>query len=240
MSNIIKACRKVVITGGVAVGKTSITKQVCDYLDELNIKWLIVPEYIDIYDDGLEMLNKYLNHIITAFEFQKYVIRFYDEYLQKLEREQRIDENTILVFERTVDDSITCFSNLDYRKGNISLLELCELYNDAVKIDIQYNLPSYFISGNRIFIPIKNDEVERDGKIIANIIDYKIKNNIIIGLYNTDHDCFERMVKRNREGEIESYTQDVIAKFNNTYNNLYNLLMSQDIVDFIDLGKLSK
>ena len=27
MSNIIKACRKVVITGGVAVGKTSITKQ---------------------------------------------------------------------------------------------------------------------------------------------------------------------------------------------------------------------
>ena len=53
MNNIVQNCRKIVITGGVAVGKTSITKQVCDYLDELNIKWLIVPEYIDIYEDGL-------------------------------------------------------------------------------------------------------------------------------------------------------------------------------------------
>ena len=48
------------------------------------------------------------------------------------------------------------------------------------------------------------------------------------------------MVKRNREGEIESYTQDVIARFNDSYNNLYHLLMSQGIVNFIDLGKLSK
>ena len=67
----VKTARKVVITGSVAVGKSSIISAVCSELSKKNVKWTFVPEYVDAKEDGLEMLNKYLHDKITAFEFQK-------------------------------------------------------------------------------------------------------------------------------------------------------------------------
>lgn len=232
----IRACKKVIITGGVAVGKSSIVSAVVDYLDNQQVKWIIVPEYIDVKEDGLDMLNKYLTKEITVFEFQKYVINYYAEYLDNLD----VNGNEVLIFERAIDDAITCFSNLDYSKGELTISEFCELYELTKKYDQKYNIPSYFINDDKIFIPIRTEDAIRDGNIIGSIIANRYNNNIVIGLYNFDDVCYNRMIVRNRPGEKEAYTPNTISKFNYTYQKLYKLLMNNGKIDFISLGKLIK
>ena len=232
----IKVCKKVIIAGGVAVGKSSIITAITKYLEAHNIKWVIVPEYIDVKEDGLEMLNKYLTKKITVYEFQKYVINYYAEYLDNL----YIDGDEVLIFERAIDDAITCFSNIDYNKGGLTTDEFCKLYELVKKYDIKYNIPSYFIEDGKIFIPMKTEDSTRDGNIIGSIIANRNNNNIVIGLYNYDRTCYERMLIRNRPGEKEAYTLEVIAKFNYTYQKLYQLLMTKGKINFVILGKLIK
>lgn len=234
--NKIQQCKKIIITGGVAVGKSSICKAIYDYFDNKNIKWIYIPEYIDIKEDGLEMLNKYLKKEITVFEFQKYVIDYYDEYLGSL----IVDGDEVLIFERGIDDAITCFSNLDYSNGGLTTNEFCSLYELVKSYDKKYNIPSYFINDNKIFIPIKTENSKRDGNIIGSIINNRNDDNIVIGLYNTDKICYERMLIRNRPGEKEAYSLETISKFNYTYSKLYQILMTNGELNFVSLGKLIK
>lgn len=231
----IKDCRKVIITGGVAVGKSSIVSVVCEELTKDDVKWKLIPEYIDILEDGLEMLNKYLRKEISAFEFQKYVIGFYELYLNEI---KLTDQNDILIFERSVDDSVACFSNMDNMNEQLDTLDFFALYEKAKQIDAKYNLPSYLIGNDFVFIPIKTVDVQRDGKLIAEIIRNRVGENIIIGLYNTDEQCYKRMCKRNRPGEKDSYTKESIHKFNYHYNQLYKQLMTGEVPRFASLGKL--
>lgn len=232
----IKACKKVIIAGGVAVGKSSIITALTNYLDTQHIKWIIVPEYIDVKNDGLEMLNKYLSKQITVFTFQEYVINYYAEYLDQLD----VNGDEVLIFERAIDDAITCFSNLDYNKGNLTIDEFCKLYDLVKKYDKKYNIPSYFIDDNKIFIPIRTENSIRDGNIIGSVIANRINSNIVVGLYNFDKVCYERMLIRNRPGEKEAYTLEIISNFNYTYQKLYELLMTKGKIDFLLLGKLIK
>ena len=232
----IKNCKKVIIAGGVAVGKSSIITALTKYLDSQHVKWLYIPEYIDVKEDGLEMLNKYLRGEITVYTFQTYVIEYYNEYLGALS----LDGDEVLIFERGLDDAITCFSNLDYAKGKLTIEEFCKLYELVKSYDEKYNIPSYFMTSNRIFLPVRTDDATRDGNIIGSIICNRSNDNIIIGLYNSDEVCYGRMIHRNRPGEKEAYSLKVIAKFNYTYAKLYRVLMSVGKIDFISLGKLIK
>lgn len=232
----IRACKKVIIAGGVAVGKSSIISSVSRYLDTQGVKWIYVPEYIDVKEDGLEQLNKYLRGEITVYEFQKYVIEYYDEYLSQL----KVDGDEVLIFERGIDDAITCFSNLDYASGKLTIEELCKLYELVKSYDVKFNVPSYFTTSDRIFLPVKTEDSTRDGNIIGSVICNRTSDNIIIGLYNFDEVCYQRMLHRNRPGEKEAYTPEIISKFNYTYSKLYQVLMSNGKIDFISLGKLLK
>ena len=186
MIEAIRKVKKVIISGGVAVGKSSIIESLTNYLKEHNHKYIHIPEYIDVKPDALDMLNKYLTKQISAFEFQEYVTNFYNEYLSTL----KINGDEILIFERGPDDGITCFSNLDYNKDNITEQEFFKLYNLALSYDKKFNLPSYFNDDDKIFIPIKTQDAERDGNIIGSIITNRNNNNIIIGLYNSNDICY--------------------------------------------------
>ena len=80
----IRKCRKVIITGGVAVGKSSIVNVVCEELTKKGKNWILVPEYLDVKDDGLEMLNKYFENKISVYEFQTYILNYYEWYLKNV------------------------------------------------------------------------------------------------------------------------------------------------------------
>ena len=59
-----------------------------------------------------------------------------------------------------------------------------------------------------------------------------------LGLYNSDTQCYKRMIERNRTGETDTYTKEVIHTFNYNYTQLYKQLMSGEIIRFCSLGKL--
>lgn len=233
----IRKCRKVIITGGVAVGKSSIVNVVCEELTKKGKNWILVPEYLDVKDDGLEMLNKYFENKISVYEFQTYILNYYEWYLKNV----KVSDDDIIIFERSIDDGITCFSNADNARGKLSISEFHGLFEKAKQLDEKYNIPSYILKNDFIFIPIKTVDVQKDGKLITEIINNREGENIIIGLYNTDDRCYERMLKRNREGETSSYTKQSISDFNYHYKQLYKELMENDgEMRFVSLGKLIK
>lgn len=79
---IIKHCKKVVITGPVGVGKTTIIRNLCTKLEQNHVKYHLIPEYIDVLPDANEKLGKYLRNEISSLEFQTYVTTYYEHYIR--------------------------------------------------------------------------------------------------------------------------------------------------------------
>ena len=225
--------QKVIITGGVAVGKTSVMNAVQKYLKEYQKPFQVVPEYIDGLDDGLVELNKYLRRDISSYQFQSYVINYYPWFF-----ENKVDKNIdLLLFERTVDDSIIVFSNLDnHQKLTLSDEEFMKVFNRAKEINEKYDIPSYISNKNFEFIPIKTTNSDLAGKMIAAIIMVRSDANLVFGLHNDDDECYNRMITRNRPGERDVYTPQAIANFNNIYRNLYSKLSKNGEIRFTDMG----
>lgn len=224
--------KKIVITGPTAAGKSSIIKGVCSNLTKLKIPFQHIPEYIDGRKDGLTMLNKYFTREISVFNFQNYIVNYYRDTLKN------IDTNKMVIFERSVDDGITCYSNLDHKINRLSTSEFLKLYNSVKTLDREYNIPSYILGNNYVFTPIKSVDVKRTSKLITDIIRSTGNKNNIFGLYHTDDVLWYRLCKRNRPGEKESYTKETLKSFNKHYRKLYNLLMYGKGIRFTDLGKL--
>ena len=228
------SARKVVITGGVAVGKSSVLAAVREELTNMKMNHVYVPEYIDVKADGVAMLNKYFDKSITVYEFQTYILNYYREYLATL----KVGKDDIVLFERVPDDGITCYSNLDNSIGRLSDDEFLSLYRNVKDLDTHYNIPSYLLGNNFVFFPIKSVDAKQDGRLIAEIIRNRSDANLIFGLYNTDEICYQRMLKRNRKGEEGAYSKQSIADFNYHYKQLYKELMYGEGIRFVNLGKL--
>ena len=228
----IQACKKVIITGPTAVGKSSIIKGVCENLMKNKFKFSYIPEYIDGRKDGLTMLNKYFTHEISVFKFQNYILNYYRDTLKNLRG------NNMLIFERCIDDGITCYSNLDHKINTLSTVDFLRLYDSVKNLDKKYNLPSYILGNNFVFTPIKAIDVKKTSKLITDIIRSTGNKNNIFGLYHTDETLWQRMCKRNRPGEKESYTRETLKEFNAHYRKLYKGLMYGDGFKFTELGKL--
>lgn len=225
--------RKVVITGCVAVGKSTVVNTVIRRLNEAKLKIKHVPEYIDYCPDGLQMLEKYIRKDITPYEFQTYILNYYETYFNEIDK--GASDHDLLLFERTVDDGITCFSNLDNMRKTLTDDEFCKLYSRAKNINIKFNIPSYFVNKGFTFIPIKTSDKIKDAEMIANII-LNRDGNIIIGLYNEPSRCYERMKERNRE--CENYTLEYLQSLCRHYKKLYKVLMSEEELRFSCIGSL--
>lgn len=238
----IKNYNKIVITGGVGVGKTTTINHLKNILTENKIKFVSIPEYLDASPIGADMLNNYLQGKISAFEFQEYIINYFDKYLSSIE----LTGDEIILFERVPDDTVTCFANIWNKQGKLSDLELFTLYQQTKALNEKYNLPSYFKESNnndlihmlmntadtkktalRIFEEIKNEN-------------YSTKQNktIIIGLYNTPTECLERVKNRGRDEETKNYTIETIKEFNKHYTNIYNKFMNGERLRYSEIGSL--
>lgn len=222
----IRACQKIIITGSVAVGKTTAMNALCDKLDKCHVNWIKVPEYIDMMEDGLDMLNKYLSRKISSFKFQKYVIDYYNKFLMNL----NVNGDEVLIFERSVDDAISCFSKIEFDQGRLSLSEYNSLYEMAYNINTNYNLPSYFLLDNGFdFTCLKTDD-DVSGIVLSRML-CNDRKNIIVGLYNSDKECLERVNDRRRPGE-NSYNINSIHNFNKCYGEIFISLIRRQRVSF--------
>ena len=228
---------KLIITGGVGVGKTTTINSVCQALTNKGVKYIVVPEYIDGDENGNNMLDKFINHDITAFEFQYYILQYFDDYLSKL----KIAGDEILIFERLPDDSVTCFANINVKNKLISEEEFKVLYTTCVNLDKKYNLPSYFTNfSNNDLLFCKTFRTGDNVNEIISRLNYSIKNNknLLVGLYNSNDECLLRIRQRNRPSEVKSYTIDVVNRFNTHYEIIYNILRNNRHLEYEDLHSL--
>lgn len=243
-----KRCNKLVITGGVGVGKTTTINILCSMLKSNNIKYVKIPEFIDGDVNGQQMLNDFLTGVIDVFTFQYYVLLYYDRYLSNLVID---DTDTLLIFERLPDDSVTCFSNRANKEGKITNEQLFNLYKYSMEINDKYNLPTYFnkicnehnIQHSYIHLLIKTDDKNKVANQIYDEVTsskaLKHKTNLfIIGLYNTPEECYKRINKRGIQCEIDAYTIKTVEEFNKHYTNLYMLFMSGKTLRYCEMGNL--
>lgn len=218
---IIKHCKKVVITGPVGVGKTTIIRNLCARLEQNCIKYHLIPEYIDALPNANEKLEKYLRDEIHSIDFQTYVITYYDHYIRNNLKD--INQDTVLIFERVPDDALYCFSYLDYQKGRLTFEEYQKLVDLTNEINQKYNLPSYTNKDCNCLI-IKSNDSEINSNLVNELIlsSSQFKNNII-GLFNDVKTCMERIQRRNRPGE--NYNIESVILFNNRYKEIYSKMM---------------
>ncbi len=240
---IIRKSNKIVITGGVGVGKTTTINLLKRLLEDNKIKCISIPEYLDASEEGRNMLIKYSYHEISAYEFQSYIVNYFDDYLTKL----HLNGNELLIFERVPDDTITCFSNMWNKQGLLTDEQLFELYKESLQIDSKFNLPSYFASESKediMHMLLNSDSSEYVVKQIYNeilnkdLINSQNGKSIIVGLYNTPSTCLKRIIKRGRKEEIETYTIETVKEFNKHYTSIYEMFMNGERLRFCSIGDL--
>ena len=217
----VRKCKKVVITGPVGVGKTTILSEICKHLDG-KVKYMLVPEYIDVLDDATEKLAKYLKGELSSYNFQRYVSVYYIQYLERIAKD--VTEDTVLIFERVPDDALWCFIKMDQMKGLITPKEYRHLSQLIAKMNEYFNLPCYTKTSNQSALIIKSDELSINAKVAAEFIKDSSHAKIVIGLFNDVKICYDRVLKRARPGE-DSYNFNGIFMFNQCYANMYKNLM---------------
>lgn len=222
------SCKKIIITGPTAVGKSTILQSIHKCLNSL-----FVPEYIDGRKDGLTMLNKYFTKAITSYDFQSYILDYYDNKLSALHP----TKSDSILFERAPDDAITCYSNMDNRDGRLSNKEFLSLYNKAKTLDLKYNIPSYLLGNSFVFTPVKSVDTKNTSKMMLSIIKSTKQSNVF-GLYHATNVLWYRMTKRNRPGEKETYSHETLSDFNKHYRKLYMNMMYKRGLRFATLGTL--
>lgn len=217
----VRQCKKVVITGPVGVGKTTILNEICKKLDG-KVDYRIIPEYIDVLPDATDRLAKYLRGELPSFDFQRYVSSYYIEYLERIAED--ITKDTVLIFERVPDDALWCFIRMDQMKGLLTSQEHQQLSMFINMTNEYFNLPRYTKTPNQSALIIKSDELSINAKIAAEFIIDSIHTKIVIGLFNDVQICYDRVLKRARPGE-DSYNFNGIFMFNQCYANMYKNLM---------------
>jgi deoxyadenosine/deoxycytidine kinase len=219
--DVVRSCKKVVITGPVGVGKTTILTEICRHLDG-KVSYSVIPEYIDILPDATERLAEYLRGDLSSYDFQRYVSTYYIRYLKQIA--DHITKDTVLIFERVPDDALWCFIRMDQMKGLLTSHEHQRLSAFITAINESFNLPRYTKTPNQSALIIKSDELSINAKVASDFIIDSSYTKIVIGLFNDVKVCYDRVLKRARPGE-DSYNFNGIFMFNQCYANMYKNLM---------------
>lgn len=225
-------CKKIFIAGPVGVGKSTFIRNFSKYMINNNKRFHIIPEYIDGDPNGRNMLLKFLNKEIDNFEFQMYILNFYDQYMQKILDE--IKEDDIIVFERLPDEGIAIFANISWNQDPTSLTEqnMRKLYYKVIEIDAKYGLPCIFnVSLYPFTFTCIKSLSDADFTQTAISLIEACKDHIVIGLYNTTDICYKRIIIRAREGET-LYTYDDTDRFVQMYMNMYEYILRNTSIPF--------
>lgn len=225
-----------VITGTVGSGKSTLCEYLLYILTCAKIDVNTYPEflYIDSNVSNCILRDKF-DRKISLLTFQSYI-------LDKWENILKINHNKkgVHIFERCVDDSVICFSNIANKLNDITDEELYTLFNRCKNINSRYDAPSYFNS-NINFTELKSNDIIKNLNDILMIIIDDVHNKIetrIIGLSVSDNESKNRINIRNRNGEL-SYSEDVIHTYNKHYRRLYKYLnKNKKLTRYVDIGKL--
>ena len=95
----------IALNGPVGVGKTTLLNEFKTYLHNC----YIVPEYIDVLNDAETNLSNYLNGLMPAFDFQNYILDYFETVANQLKN----SSYDYIFVERTPVEGILYFAKLD-------------------------------------------------------------------------------------------------------------------------------
>ena len=197
--------RVIVINGPVGCGKTSLLNE----LKTLLPNSYIIPEYIDVLTDANTNLENYLNGYMTAFDFQDYILDYYESVANCL-----FDSSFDFVFiERSPYEAIQVFAKLALLNDKLTQAQYDSLYQRAQLMSFYPN-PS-----NNESITLCTDYMtphELAQQVITTINDFD--NIAIINLRASLPVLKNRIEKRGRECEIEHYTDDYLKSLISLYD----------------------
>lgn len=241
---------KIVITGPIGVGKTTLSRRISRYLqNRFGNKFIFIPEYIDDPKTTLlshEMLRMYLSkdpeEHLSDLGFQSWIQCYYIRQATRLD----IDDTKILLFERSMSDSIAIFCNLANARGNIDDQNFLMMFMNCINIDRKNNIPNYFIKNFEFTVIDNGPGQDAYGEIIKIIEDDVARGvtNRVIGLQASYETCYDRIVERSRVSEVDAngeaaYTMEYMKHHCEMYTKLYELIRSdKKELSLLDLAML--
>lgn len=206
-----RRCRKIYFSGPMGSGKSTIIDDIVDYN-----KYVKIPEYIIGLDNGMELFNDMVKNKITKFAFQFSILKYYDEYLQKIYKQYRNDNRIItLVFDRYPLDTIENFARYFYLHKQISpkeydiLKQYCEYINN--KYDLVNDISKIHVS------KIVNNNIDKTLRKIDKLINASY-NNLLFVLTNTSDVLINRICDRNRDNEVKNINYENVMYQIDYYN----------------------
>lgn len=196
------------IYGPVGSGKSTL-------LDELKLhipNSYIIPEYIDKLPDAETKLKMYLEGKMSAFDFQEYVL----DYFEQIANELQNSSYDIIFVERLPVEGIQFFAKLDLQNGRITNEQYNKLLKRAKSLSF-YPDPSEVAEQART-ITIKTDYLSPH-QISQKVIHHLKSSNIrIIKLHANLQTLKERIIRRGRMCEIEHYSDDYLKTMIENYD----------------------
>lgn len=206
-----RRCRKIYFSGPMGSGKSTIIDDIVDYN-----KYVKIPEYIIGLDNGMELFNDMVKNKITKFAFQFSILKYYDEYLQKIYKQYRNENRIItLVFDRYPLDTIENFARYFYLHKQISpkeydiLKQYCEYINN--KYDLVNDISKIHVS------KIVNNNIDKTLRKIDKLINASY-NNLLFVLTNTSDVLINRICDRNRDNEVKNINYENVMYQIDYYN----------------------
>ena len=188
------------IYGPVGSGKSTLLEELKSYIPNS----YIIPEYIDKLPDAETKLKMYLEGNISAFEFQQYVL----DYFEQTANELQTSSYDFIFVERLPVEGIQFFAKLDLLNGRITSEQYDELLERAKSLSF-YPDPSDATEQPRT-TTIKTDYLSPHQISQKAILHLQTSNIRIIKLKANLQTLKDRIIRRGRECEIEHYSDDYL------------------------------
>jgi deoxyadenosine/deoxycytidine kinase len=241
-----KICNyQLVITGCIGSGKTTLLNKLIEIFQPFNPK--IVHEYLEVDNVlGSMILSSFINKTISPLTMQNCILDIYENQLKHTEIFTSDDDNYVnslsnkfTFYERIPDDNLSIFTNLSYKNNEINENEFNVLYKRTLRMNEDYNLPSYINHKSKFKKIVSTDLLDSILIILETIHDDIVHgiNSRIIGLSVSLEICKLRIRRRNRADE-DKYSDEYLLSIINTYNNIYQELEKDDYnINPLNIGR---
>lgn len=192
----------IALSGPVAAGKSTLLQALYNRLSD-TYRVYIIREYIDVLPDANDKLTDYLNGKISAYDFQNYILDYYEH------SSWLINDYDYVLVERCPVEGLMFFAKLDVNKGRMSLDEYLTLIMRA-KCMTFYPDPSTGVSEptSKNRLTIHTDDKTPDE--ITDIVYGHIDTIDIVQLKVKPETIKHRIIQRGRECEIDAYSDDYL------------------------------
>ena len=193
--------RVIALNGPVGVGKTTLLNELSNQLSNS----YVIPEYIDVLDDAQQLLHDYLEGILPAYDFQDYILDYYESVANSLIN----SSYDYILVERSPVEGIVFFAKLDLDNNRLTQTQYNLLLQRA-------QLMSFYPN------PLKDESItlftdNLTSSQLTEFIEPWLSNISVIKLRASLFTIRSRIHERGRLCEIEHYTDDYLKRMIESY-----------------------